>query len=206
MPNPQKTHPNTWRDYCGTKDEQFTGLIRKSSIKLGSDEWFYKKSTMQVMREESAKFGFSVDVDGMAAQKKKNIEVQKRLRRSQIVLGSDKVEYHRSNEMPHFTGETVKNNKFTIDPEVAKGLRKTNFVMGDDRLQVKQSTMHSQFPVWENDTDFVGIKKKQKELVQQMRSTQIDLGDGSPINYKKTSEMKNWFNPETYERPRTPAL
>jgi hypothetical protein len=205
MPNLQQTHPD-WDDYRGKKDVVFSGLIRKSSIRLGSEEWFYKKSTMREMLEESAKGCYAVDVHARAAQKTKNEEVKKALRRSQIVLGSDETEYHRSNAMPWFSGEVVSSNKYTIDPNIAKGLRKTNFVMGDDRLMERQSCMSSQFPVWKNDTDFVAIKKKQKELVTQLRSTQIQLGDGSPTNYKKTSEMKNWYLPETYERPRTPAL
>jgi hypothetical protein len=63
MPDWTKTHPlgakggdgSSWNDYRGHKDEVFAGLIRKSSIKLGSENWFYKKSTMREMLEESAK-------------------------------------------------------------------------------------------------------------------------------------------------------
>ena len=50
LPNLQKEHPD-WQDYRGKKDEVFAGLIRKSSLKLGSDQWFYKKSTMREMLE-----------------------------------------------------------------------------------------------------------------------------------------------------------
>jgi len=205
MPNLQETHPD-WNDYRGHKDEVFSGLIRKSSIKLGSDEWFYKKSTMREMLEESAAGCYAVDHDARAAQKGKNEEIKKALRRSQIVLGSDAPDYHSSNAMPNFTGKQVLDNMHVINPNIAKGLRKTNFVMGDDRLMETQSACHAQFPAMDNTNDFAAIKKKQQELVLQLRSTQISLGDGSPMSYKKTSEMKNWFEPETYERPRTPAL
>ncbi|GMH55652.1 hypothetical protein TL16_g01959 [Triparma laevis f. inornata] len=208
MPNLQKEHSD-WQDYRGKKDEVFAGLIRKSSLKLGSDKWFYTKSTMREMLEESAKHGYAVDVSAIADQRAKNLEIKKALRRSQICLGTDKTtDYFQANALPNYTPQQVieTKQKSALDPKLAKELRKTNYVLGDDRLMEYTSVAHDQFPVMKNDTDFVAIKKKQAELVTQLRSTQFTIGDGSPVVYKKTSEMKNWYLPETYDRPRTPAL
>ena len=208
MPNLQETHGD-WQDYRGKKDEVFAGLIRKSSLKLGSDQWFYKKSTMREMLEESAKYGYKVDLKAIHEQREKNAKIKKALRASQIVLGADgPTDYFQANSLPHYTAETIKETrlKSQLDPTLAKTLRKTSYVLGDDRLVTRTSCMSDQFPVLENDNDFAAIKRQQKELVTQLRSTQFEIGDGSPVNYKRTSEMKNWFSPETYERPRTPAL
>jgi hypothetical protein len=110
--------------------------------------------------------------------------------------------------MPGYTGKQVSDNWKTSqqDPTMKANLRKTNFVMGDPRLRVLKSTMNEQFPVLENPTDFEAEKKKQKALVLQLRSTQFSIGDGTPVEYRKTSEMKDWSDPATYERPRSPLL
>ena len=209
MPDIQKNHPD-WQEWRGKRNEVFAGLIRKSSLKLGSDNWFYTKSTMQEMLEESARHGFEIDTKALKAQKDKNMLVQKRLRTSQIQLGSDNSVdiYQRSNAMPWYSAEQVIDTRMQsrLDPNLAKGLRKTNFVMGDDRLQVKTSAMSEQFQVPVNDMDFAAIKEKQKLLTLQLRRTQFSIGDGSPTVYKKTSEMKDWSDPDTYTRPRTPLL
>ena len=209
MPNIQATHPD-WQEWRGKKDVVFSGLIRKSSLKLGSDNWFYTKSTMQEMLEDSARHGFEMDTKALAAQKAKNALVQKRLRTSQIQLGSDPITdiYQRSNAMPWYSAEQVidTRHKCRLDPALSKGLRKTNFVMGDDRLQVLKSAMSEQFPPLVNDTDFAAIKEKQKILTNQLRRTQFTIGDGTVNEYKRTSEMKDWSNPDTYTRPRTPVL
>jgi hypothetical protein len=78
-----------------------------------------------LLTKPPTRFGYAQDLQGIAVQKKKNEEIKQALRRSQIVFGSDAPDYHSSNAMPHFSGATISNNKYTIDPEIAKGLRRT---------------------------------------------------------------------------------
>ena len=127
---------------------------------------------MREMLEESAKYGYAVDVKAIAEQRAKNAEIKKALRRSQLVLGPDKeTDYFQANALPSYTTEQVLKVKkmSALDPKMAKQLRKTNYVLGDDRLMEYTSVMRDQFPVMKNDTDFAGIKKKQAELLKQLR-------------------------------------
>jgi len=150
-----------------------------------------------------------VDLKAIQEQRQKNAEIKKALRTSQLVLGTDTTtDYFQANALPAYSAQTIHETrlKSQLDPKLAKELRKTSYVMGDDRIITTQSVMSDQFPVLKNDTDFAAIKKQQKALVKQLRSTQFEIGDGTPVKYKRTSEMKDWFSPETYERPKTPAL
>ena len=187
----------------------FAGLIQKSSVKLGSDRFFYTKSTMREMLEESAKHGFAMDTGAIEAQRKKNNDTMKRLRTSTLTLGPDTTtDYFQANAMPHFTSEVILDNKkkSALDPKLAVELRRSKFELGDQRIMETQSVMRDQFPPLKNDNDWKGMKEKQRQLVVALRSTQFEIGDGTPVNYKRTNEMKNWSSPETYLRPRTPRL
>ena len=208
MPRFHEQYPN-WQDWRGKKDEVFAGLIQTSSVRLGSDRFFYTKSTMREMLEDSAKHGFAMDGGAIAAQRQKNFETKMRLRTSTLTLGPDKeTSYFQANAMPGFTAEVIMDNKkkSALDPTLAIELRRSKFQLGDDRIMETQSVMRDQFPPLKNDNDWKGMKQKQKELVTQLRSTQFEIGDGSPVNYKRTNDMKDWSSPDTYLRPRTPCL
>jgi hypothetical protein len=87
MPDCMETHSN-WRDYKGAQDPAFMQKVKSTNIKLGSDDWFYTKSSTREMLEVSGAHGFNQNAEKMAAQRDKNMELQKKLRRSQIVLGA----------------------------------------------------------------------------------------------------------------------
>jgi len=96
--------------------------------------------------------------------------------------------------------------KSALDPTLAIELRRSKFQLGDDRIMETQSVMRDQFPPLKNDNDWKGMKEKQKQLVTQLRSTQFEIGDGSPVVYKRANDMPDWGSPDTYLRPRTPCL
>ena len=132
-----------------------------------------------------------------------------RLRTSTLTLGPDKTtSYFQANAMPHFSSDVIldNKNKSALDPKLAVELRSSKFQLGDNRIMETQSVMRDQFPPLKNDNDWKGMKLKQQELVKQLRSTQFEIGDGSPVNYKRTNDMKDWSSPDTYLRPRTPCL
>jgi len=208
MPRFHEEYPD-WQNWRGKKDEVFAGLIQKSSVRLGSDSFFYTKSTMREMLEDSAKHGFAIDIGAIQEQRKVNFDTKMRLRTSTLTLGPDKeTSYFQANAMPYFSPETIIDNKkkSALDPTLAVELRRSKFQLGDNRIMEKQSVMRDQFPPLKNDNDWKGMKLKQQALVKQLRSTQFEIGDGSPVNYKRTNDMKDWSSPDTYLRPRTPCL